>query len=81
MFFKDFELLLNFLEDIYLIYIFNFFQTFRVFMTIFAPQNYGAMQTLLHKIMEQCRLCPANSWSLHSLPRKIMEQCKLCSAK
>ena len=40
---------------------------------VFAPQNYGAMQTLPRKVMEQCRLCPAKSQSLRSLPRKITE--------
>ena len=27
----------------------------------FAPQKYEAMETLPHKIREQCRLCPAKS--------------------
>ena len=40
---------------------------------VFAPQNYGAMQTLPRKVMKQCRLCPAKSQSLHSLPHKIKE--------
>ena len=39
----------------------------------FAQLNYGVMQTLPHKITEQCRLCPVKSWSLHTLPRKITE--------
>ena len=57
----------------------------------FGSQNYVAMQTLPHKIMEQCRPCPETSQSLHSLPRKkwilrslpseIMEQWRLCSTK
>ena len=38
-----------------------------------APQNYGAMQTLPRKIMEQCRLRPAKSQSLCFFPRKITE--------
>ena len=40
---------------------------------VFAPQNYGAMQTLPREVMEQCRLCPAKSQSRRSLPRKITE--------
>ena len=57
----------------------------------FVPQNYGAMQTLPRKIVEQCRnrpqnhrafvLCPAKLRRLRSLPRKILEQCRLFSAK
>ena len=38
-----------------------------------SPPNYGAMQTLLRKTMEQCRLCPTKSQSLHTFPRKIIE--------
>ena len=40
---------------------------------VFAPQNYGAMQTLPRKIMDQWRLCPARSQSPRSLPHKIKE--------
>ena len=40
---------------------------------VFDPQNYGARQTLPHKIMEQCRLRPARSQSLCYLPRKVTE--------
>ena len=40
---------------------------------VFAPQTYGAMQTLPRQVMEQCRLRPAKSQSLCSLPRKITE--------
>ena len=40
---------------------------------VFAPQNYGAIQTLPRKVMEQCRLRPAKSQSLRSFPRKITE--------
>ena len=29
---------------------------------VFLPQNYGAMQTLPCKIMDQCRLCPTTLW-------------------
>ena len=35
--------------------------------------KYGAMQTLTHKIVEQCRLCPTKSRSLYTLTRKITE--------
>ena len=42
-------------------------------MYVFAPKNYGAMQTLPRKIKEQYRLRPPKSQSLGSLPREIME--------
>ena len=40
---------------------------------VFAPQNYGVMQTLPRKTMEHCRLCPTKSRSLHTMPCKIRE--------
>ena len=38
-----------------------------------ALQNYGAMQTLPRKMMEEHKISPAKSRSLHTLPRKITE--------
>ena len=61
------------LKYIFLIRKFHLLLYFFSKIHVLAPQNYGAIQTLPRKFMEQCRLRPGKSQSLRCLPRKIPE--------